>query len=158
MQERTADVFIAATANALKSLPPELLRRFDAKFWVSLPDDTQRKEILSIHLKKVDRSIDMFTDHIPALVEACDGFSGAEIETWVGESLVHAFHAQHEDLQIDDLLETATSIAPMSVISSEDLIESRRWAMSHGIRSASITHMEPSTAPARAMRRRVISQ
>jgi SpoVK/Ycf46/Vps4 family AAA+-type ATPase len=158
MQERTADVFIAATANALKSLPPELLRRFDAKFWVSLPDDTQRKEILSIHLKKVDRSIDMFTDHIPALVEACDGFSGAEIETWVGESLVHAFHAQHEDLQIEDLLETVTAIAPMSVISSEDLIESRRWAMTHGIRSASITHMEPTTAPARAMRRRVISQ
>ena len=40
MAERTAPVFMVATANAIDRLPPELLRkgRFDELFFVDLPD------------------------------------------------------------------------------------------------------------------------
>jgi SpoVK/Ycf46/Vps4 family AAA+-type ATPase len=155
MQERTADVFVAGTANSLMSLPPEMLRRFDAKFWVSLPDDVQRKEILSIHLRKVGRSLSMFEEHTQELIAACDGFSGAEIEIWVGEALVRAWNKNHADLMLEDLMEAVREITPMSVISSEDMAVSRQWAQRHGIKNASIVHMEE--APSRPLRRRVIA-
>ena len=40
LQERRAPVFVAATANDLSGVPPELLRkgRFDEIFFVDLPD------------------------------------------------------------------------------------------------------------------------
>ena len=40
MQERTAPVFVVATANDVDALPPELLRkgRFDEIFFVDLPE------------------------------------------------------------------------------------------------------------------------
>ena len=51
MQEKSAFVFIAATANIL---PPEVLRkgRFDQILFVTLPNAQERKSIFSIHLKK----------------------------------------------------------------------------------------------------------
>ncbi|MEZ4546424.1 MAG: AAA family ATPase [Thermodesulfobacteriota bacterium] len=54
LQERKGDVFIVATANDVKALPPEFMRkgRFDEIFFVDLPDAGTRKTIFSIHLEK----------------------------------------------------------------------------------------------------------
>src|SRR4029079_6789993 len=54
MQERSAPVFLIATANDIEALPPELLRkgRFDEIFFVDLPDADARRAIFHIHLKK----------------------------------------------------------------------------------------------------------
>lgn len=142
MQERKADVFLAATANSVSSLPPELLRagRIDVKFWVDLPDAVQRQEILAIHLHKRGRDIVSYQKDIVRLVDACNGMTGAEIETWIKESLVCAFHKKHKDLKTEDLLETVGSITPISRLSANEIEESRRWAAEHGIKNASITH------------------
>ena len=45
MQEKTAPVFVIATANNISGLPAELLRkgRFDEIFFVDLPTKTERK-------------------------------------------------------------------------------------------------------------------
>jgi len=45
MQEKTAPVFVVATANDVSSLPPELLRkgRWDELFFTDLPDATERE-------------------------------------------------------------------------------------------------------------------
>jgi len=147
MQERKADVFLAATANSVSSLPPELLRagRIDAKFWVDLPDAVQRQEILAIHLRKRDRDITNFQDDIVKLVDACDKFTGAEIESWVKEALVRAFHLKHKELQVEDLLETVGDIIPISRLSAEEIERSRRWASEHGVKAASICHLEAVT-------------
>ena len=54
MEEKTASVFVIATANDVSALPPELLRkgRFDETFFVDLPEPKERETILSIHLAK----------------------------------------------------------------------------------------------------------
>lgn len=142
MQDRKEDVFIAATANSVTSLPPELLRsgRIDIKFWVDLPDAVQRQEILAIHLHKRGRDIVSYQKDIVRLVDACNGMTGAEIETWIKGSLVCAFHKKHKDLKTEDLLETVGSITPISRLSANEIEESRRWAAEHGIKNASITH------------------
>jgi ATP-dependent 26S proteasome regulatory subunit len=163
MQDRKEDVFIAATANSIKSLPPELLRsgRIDIKFWVDLPDATQRQEIIAIHLRKRGRDIATYQKDIVRLVNACDTFTGAEIETWIKESLVRAFHKRHADLKTEDLLETVGDITPISKLSAQEIEESRRWAADHGIKNASITHdtiaMTPAPTP-RKSRKVEISQ
>ena len=53
MQEKKPGVFVVATANDLSALPPELLRkgRFDEIFFVDLPSEAERREILDIHLR-----------------------------------------------------------------------------------------------------------
>ena len=52
MQEKTAPVFVMATANNISLLPPEFLRkgRFDEIFFVDLPTASERKVIFRIHL------------------------------------------------------------------------------------------------------------
>lgn len=54
MAERKARVFLAATANDITSLPPELVRkgRFDEIFFVDLPDEATRAEVMAIHLAR----------------------------------------------------------------------------------------------------------
>jgi hypothetical protein len=92
LQEREASVFVAATANDVLVLPPELLRkgRFDEIFFVDLPDGPSREEIFRIHLAL--RRQDPATFDLGALVAASDGFSGAEIEQAITAGLYRALH------------------------------------------------------------------
>src|SRR5256885_12577933 len=57
LSEKTAPVFVVATANDISQLPPELLRkgRFDEIFFVDLPTADERREIFNIHLGKRGR-------------------------------------------------------------------------------------------------------
>src|SRR5207244_8800133 len=57
LQEKTAPVFVAATANRIEALPPELLRkgRFDEIFFIDLPSAAERREIFRIHIEKRHR-------------------------------------------------------------------------------------------------------
>src|SRR5256885_9644057 len=57
LQEKTAPVFVVATANKIEALPPELLRkgRFDEIFFIDLPASAERREIWSIHLSRRQR-------------------------------------------------------------------------------------------------------
>jgi len=52
LSEKTAPVFVVATANDISQLPPELLRkgRLDEIFFVDLPVEEERREIFGIHL------------------------------------------------------------------------------------------------------------
>ena len=55
LQESTSKVFMVATSNDVTSLPPELLRkgRFDELFFVDLPDEQDRAEIMRLYLDPV---------------------------------------------------------------------------------------------------------
>ena len=70
LQEKTAPVFVVATANDIAALPPELLRkgRFDEIFFVDLPGEDEREEIFAIHLRKRKRDPAKFD--LDALAEA----------------------------------------------------------------------------------------
>lgn len=127
MQERTAPVFLIATANDINALPPELLRkgRFDEIFFVDLPDEEARRQILSIHLKKRGREPEGFD--LAGLAEACAGFSGAEIEQAVISALHDSFAAGQE-LTTEALLAAVRSSPPLSVTAAERIEALRAWA------------------------------
>ncbi|MER3466045.1 MAG: ATPase, partial [Armatimonadota bacterium] len=127
MQEKTAPVFLVATANDVTKLPPELLRkgRFDEMFFIDLPDSGEREEIFRIHLRKRKRDPEQFD--LDNLSRITAGFSGAEIEQAVVDALFTAFDAGR-DLAQEDLEAEVTSTVPLSVMMSEEIQQLREWA------------------------------
>ena len=127
MQEKTAPVFLIATANDVSQLPPEMLRkgRFDEIFFIDLPDKGERNEIFRIHLVKRKRDPAAFD--VEGMAAVTKGFSGAEIEQCVVGALFRAFHLERDLLQ-DDLVAEAKSVVPLSTMMHEDIAELRDWA------------------------------
>jgi SpoVK/Ycf46/Vps4 family AAA+-type ATPase len=130
MQEKTAPVFVIATSNEISSLPPELLRkgRFDEIFFVDLPKQVERQEILAIHLAKRHRDPQRFD--LASLADEMEGFSGAEIEQVVISALYDAFEAEHELTQ-GDLRSNIRQTVPLSQTMSERITALRNWARTH---------------------------
>jgi MoxR-like ATPase len=120
LQEKKKEVFVAATANDLARLPPELLRkgRFDEIFFVDLPVAEEREEIFRIHLQLRKQKPEDF--RLPELVAATDGFSGAEIEQAVIGALYRSLY-DNRPLDTEILLEEIRSTVPLSVSRREDI-------------------------------------
>lgn len=120
LQEKRQEVFVVATANDLSLLPPELLRkgRFDEVFFVDLPDPQERKIIFEIHLKLRRQQPKSFD--LEQLVEATDGYSGAEIEQAVIAALYRGLH-QKQPLNTELLLQEISETIPLSVSRREDI-------------------------------------
>ncbi|MBI2843679.1 MAG: AAA family ATPase [Armatimonadetes bacterium] len=127
LQEKTASVFVIATANNISQLPPELLRkgRFDEIFFVDLPDRPEREEIFRIHIAKRGRNPAEFD--LVQLAEASEGFSGAEIEEAVSSALFDVFD-KHKDLSTDAILQTISTTVPLSRTMKEEIERLREWA------------------------------
>jgi len=116
-----------ATANSIKHLPPELMRkgRFDEIFFVDLPKPKERAAILKIHLTKRKRNPAKYD--LAQLSGKCEGFSGAEIEQAIISAMFDSFDERRE-LATGDILETMASSVPLSVTMQEDLGHLRSWA------------------------------
>lgn len=126
LQEHEAPVLLLATANSMQGLPPELLRpgRFDALFFVDLPDAGARREILAIHLRRHG-----VLDPTPYLgiADVLEDFSGADLASAVIESLFRS--AVHQvPLTPAVLAEASASIVPWARTLGEELAQRRAWA------------------------------
>ncbi len=134
MQEKTAPVFIGATANNIELLPPEILRkgRFDELFYVELPQEEERAEIIRIHLAKRNVPLNKFT--YPDLVKITEGFNGAEIEQGVLGALFRAF-SEHREVEQNDLFIALESIVPLSTTMKEQIKLLERWAFNRALRA-----------------------
>lgn len=139
MQDKTAPVFVIATANNISRLPPELLRkgRFDEIFFVDLPTRKERRDIFAVHLKKrlkdKDVSKNVLVDgQIPEtlldeLADKTEGFVGAELEQIVISALYEAFFRNRELLE-SDLKDVIANMVPLSVTQGEQIKALREWA------------------------------
>ena len=127
LQDRTGSVFVAATANDISKLPPELLRkgRFDEIFFVDIPDAETRGEIFRIHLEQRGYCRDGFD--LAAVAAATEGFTGAEVEQVVVSALYTTF-SSGAPLSTEVLLEEAGKTTPLSVIRAEYISWLRDWA------------------------------
>lgn len=128
MQEKQKPVFVFATANQIRNLPPELLRkgRFDELFFVDLPGPEERSEIFAVHLRKRRRSPKQFD--LAALAEKTEQFTGAEIEQVVNEALYVAYADHRREVAQSDLLAAACEVIPIAVTMREPIAAMRNWA------------------------------
>jgi len=130
MEERPKDklIYVIATANEALSLPPALLRRFDALFWVDLPTTSDRFEILRIQLSKNKQMSDEVEQGLGEVVSLTTGFSGAEIERVVHSAMFKAFNDDVDKITLTHLIESAQKIVPLAQLRKEDIEASRAWA------------------------------
>jgi len=136
MQEHTSEIFIAATANRIDLLPPELLRRgrFDQIFFLDLPTRKEREEIFSIHLKSRGNNMGIF--NIPQLAQITKGWSGSEIEQVIISGMYEAFNHKRK-LNEDDLFVIFGSSVPLSLTMEEQIKKIRSWAHNRAVRASS---------------------
>lgn len=136
MQEHRGDVFVAATANRIHLLPAEIIRkgRFDQVFFVDLPNDEERKEILSIHMSRHGMNPSEFD--LMLLSSATRGWNGAEVEQAVAAARIAA-HARAKDVSQNDLLASLGRIIPLSRTMEEQVKAIRSWARTRAIPATS---------------------
>jgi len=139
MQEKTAPVFVIATANDVSKLPPELLRkgRFDEIFFVDLPNEEERSEIVKIQLKKRNRELGEM--EMKKIVEASKDYTGAEIEQAVIAGLYECFEEKERKLTANDVVNAIKSFIPLSTTMQREIDELRDWGIVQGrARNASL--------------------
>ncbi len=127
MQDHRHPIFIVATANDISALPPELMRkgRFDEVFFVDLPDEQARKQILSIHLTRRNQDPDQFD--LNRLAKSSKDFSGSELEQAVISAFFIAYNEQ-APLSNDHIEEEMRKTRPLAVLSKEKVTQLRQWA------------------------------
>jgi hypothetical protein len=134
MQEKTSPVFVGATANSIELLPPEILRkgRFDELFYVELPSDEERDEIIRIHLSRKNIPTSLF--NFEPLVKITQGFNGAEIEQGVLAGIFRAF-TEGREIEEKDLQVALEAIVPLSQTMMEQIKALERWAHNRAVKA-----------------------
>jgi SpoVK/Ycf46/Vps4 family AAA+-type ATPase len=132
MQEHRAEVFVAATANRIHLLPAEILRkgRFDEVFFVDLPNEEERKEILAIHLARNGLETGAFD--LILLASATRNWNGAEIEQAVASARIAAY-ASERPLGQNEMLAAFGKLIPLSRTMEEQLKQIRSWARTRAV-------------------------
>jgi len=150
LSDKEAPVFVIATANDITKLPPELTRagRFDEIFFVSLPHQEEREEILSIHLRKRgyyitdqqlsvdDHNENFLLSDVKKLAEQMQNFTGAEIEQVVAEAGRRAYadfkkgNRKTHYITYSDLVEQINQMVPLAVRNPMLIHSLREWAKS----------------------------
>lgn len=130
MQEKTAPVFLFATCNNWEKLPPEFCRkgRWDEVFFVDLPTESERDQIVKIHLQKRGRNPELFDTDV--IARAAKEFSGAEIEESIIEALYTAFD-QNRELQQKDILTAVGKTVPLATQSRDVIRKIQEWGQAN---------------------------
>lgn len=152
MQDNSEGIFFVLTANDVDNIPSPLLRRMDEVWNVELPNVEERKAIWKIQIAKVNRNPDEFD--LDALAKASDGYSGAEIEKVVAQTLYVCFADKRREMTTADTVAVVKNFRPLSVTMRED-IERRRKRL-EGV--AKLASSEPTPKkPAPLNRKLVVS-
>jgi AAA+ superfamily predicted ATPase len=149
LSEKTAPVFVVATANDISHLPPELMRkgRLDEIFFVDLPSAEERAQVFKIHLAKRQRLPETFD--LTAMGVASADFSGAEIEEVVISAMYDAFYAQRE-VTTADILGAIRQTVPLAKTMDEQINRLRSWANGRA-RNASVARAATNDVAVRRM-------
>lgn len=129
-----APVFNMVTANKVEGLPPELLRkgRFDQIFSVGLPTKAERREVLSIHLRKRGHEMTFAKQELSRFDNQSEGYVPAEIEAAVRDALILAFNAK-EALGMDHIVTALKEMVPMSKSNAEQINAILAWANENAV-------------------------
>jgi SpoVK/Ycf46/Vps4 family AAA+-type ATPase len=135
LQERRAPVFVAATANEVDRLPPELARRgrFDEVFFVDLPSTKERLQILTVHLRRRGREPESYP--LEELTRTLEHWSGAEIEQMVQSALFRAY-AEKRELSVEHLRAATRELVPLATLYEEKIQALRQWGETRARRAS----------------------
>lgn len=125
LQETTARVCVAMTANTLSTLPVEFVNRMDERWYFGPPELDDRIEVLKIHLAK--RGQDPSGYNLARLGESSSGLVGREIEQAIKAAFVTSFYEEKDSLD-EDILNAELTQKPRIIKTMQDEIaEVTEW-------------------------------
>jgi ATP-dependent 26S proteasome regulatory subunit len=142
LNEKTATVFVVATANDIAVLPPEFLRRgrFDEIFSVDFPAEPERIQILEIHLRKaLKHDLDEETKRgLAELAKKMDGYAGSDIASLVNSTMETLWNNPGKSTTMLETLETQRKyIKPLKEVLKEKIEKNREKFGEYKLTSAS---------------------
>jgi cell division protease FtsH len=145
--ESNEGVILVSATNRPDVLDPALLRpgRFDRQVVVPLPDVKGREKILEVHARKVPLAEDV---DFAVIARGTPGFSGADIENLVNESVLYAARFDKEKVNMGDF-EYAKDKVLMGTERKSMVIsdEEKRNTAYHETGHALVARMLPGTDP-----------
>ena len=125
-------MFIIATANKAMNLDSALMRRFEDTFFIDLPTEDERVDILNIHLRAVGRDAEALGIDLMQVADIAQGFAGAELKKAVDAALRKAYlevlEGKTEDITQEILEESILEIVPVSRSMADEIDRIRQWA------------------------------
>lgn len=137
-------IFIIGATNRVDLLDAAMTRpgRIDKKIFVGNPDLETRKSILRIHMKgkPMDKSITM-----DEMLQMSQGYSGAQIENFLNEAMLHALRDNRKEMTRHDLETMSTRTltgfqAVESKVTPEQLYQIAIHEMGHAYASILTGH------------------
>lgn len=149
MQENHSKTFFIFSANRMEGIPPELVRagRVSKIWFVGMPNAKSREDIFKIHLHKRKQT---YAIDLRDAVTTSKGYSGAEIEEAVNESVSEAFN-MGSLVTPEILLAKLRGIKPFSVSQKERLESMTASALQIG---TPVDHLDDDKQDAATVRRR----
>lgn len=152
LQENDKPIFCVFSANRVEQLPTELIRRgrLDEIFSVSVPNPSERRAVLEIHLKK--RKQDISKIDLTAAVDASDGFVPAELEAAVKDAVIEAFSTK-QPVTGEMIAQQLQIMTPLSIAFADQFSAMQRWSEQNARPANGTASDGPPTAAARARTR-----
>ena len=134
MQECKKQVFVVATANDVSMLPSELLRRgrFDELFFVDLPTAEERRDILSLYMRKY-LQFQFKGEFADKIVELTEGFTGADLESTVRDLAYRVIANDSFVLNAENITTAFNNVVPLSQTSPEKIEGIRDWGKERAV-------------------------
>jgi SpoVK/Ycf46/Vps4 family AAA+-type ATPase len=98
-------------------------------FFVDLPTEPERCQILKIHLARFGITVEQ--EYLEAIASSTAKFSGAELETLASEAALLAFdYGRPQQVNLGDLTTAASGITPLAIQDSAAVERMQSWAKS----------------------------
>jgi transitional endoplasmic reticulum ATPase len=131
-KEKTRPIIIVAATNKPEMIDPAFLRpgRFDKIFFVNLPDESARVEIIKLQLK--NRVHNLTENDLQEIANKLDGYSGADIEGIIENAAFMAFERKNNKIMKEDLLSVITHTLPS--VAQDEIQKMIDWAKQRGLK------------------------
>ena len=115
-------------------LPSELLRRgrFDELFFVDLPTSDERRDILSLYMRKY-LNLEFSGDFADKIVQITEGFTGADLESTVRDLAYRTIANISFALNVENIITAFNNVVPLSQTSPEKIESIREWGKERAV-------------------------
>lgn len=114
-----------------KNQSSDTMTGFDELFFVDLPTEEERKDILSIYMRKY-LQLDFDGEFADKIVEMTAGFTGADLESAVRE-LAYNNLADGTEITGQAIIDVFENVVPLSQTSPEKISAIREWGKSRAV-------------------------
>ena len=137
LQECKKPVFVVATANSIESLPAELIRkgRFDEIFFIDLPNNEERKELLKLYANKYLK-VDIHDELLNKLVEITQGFASADIEATIRSIAYKLIANKNISLTEELVINELSKVVSLSKANPEKIEKIREWGKQRALNAS----------------------